>query len=265
MKYIALDLDGTLLNSQNELSENTLNYLNNIQKDGKKIILCSGRSFAGIKHLADKLNIKEHGGYIIGYNGGLVSCPRRDKDLYTNNFTKNEVEELFKIIGNHADNFVTYGPGKINCINPNDRIKRSSEIMQAEITTDFLVESPKVVLQDEIHIIDEIYEDVKQVVKRKYPNYNVFRSVPQLIEITPPNSDKASGLKKLIELEQLDENSLIAFGDGENDISMLEYATIGVAMENAMQCAKDVSDRVTLSNDNDGIAYMLEQIFRGEQ
>ncbi len=265
MKYVALDLDGTLLNSHNEISEKTHNYLLDVQKQGLKIILCSGRSYAGIKHLADKLAIKEHGGYIIGYNGGLVTCPRRNKDLFINNFTKREVENLYELVGNLADNFVTYGPGKINCKNPNERIKKSSEIMQAQITSDVFVSSPKVVLQDEIHIIDDIYKSVKELIGKSYPNYNVFRSVPQLIEITPPNSDKASGLKKLFELEQLEPDSLIAFGDGENDLSMLKYATIGIAMGNAMECAKEVANHITMSNDEDGIAYMLDKILRGEQ
>ncbi len=264
MKYIALDLDGTLLNSNHEISKTTKDYLIEIQQQGHKVILCSGRSYFGIRDLADELKIKEYGGYIVSYNGGSATCPRKEKELFTNNFTVSEVRKLYEALDHYAENFVTYGHGTINCKVPNHRIETSSKIMNAEITTDILVNSPKVVLQDEVETISAIYPKVKDVVREIDSTYNVFRSVPHLIEITPYNSDKASGLKKLFEVENLDLDSLIAFGDGENDLTMLEFAHVGVAMGNAMDEVKNVADLITDTNDNDGIVLMLKELLSNE-
>lgn len=264
MKYVAIDLDGTLLNEQHELSSKTREYLINLQNTGVQLILCSGRSYHGIKPFADLLQIEKHNGYIISYNGGAATNAVTNELLFTNNFSEKEVRNIYGLIGELAENFVTYGERTINCKIPNERIEFSSQIMQARITRNIFVDSPKIVLQDEIEHIDKIYNDVKKIIAKENAAYNVFRSVPHLIEITPPNSDKGSGLQKLFKSEKL-KGKLIAFGDGENDLTMLNHADLGVAMANAMDQVKAAADTITLSNEQDGIVYMLEKILRGEQ
>lgn len=263
MNYIALDLDGTLLNSQREISQITKDYLIDVQEAGHKIILCSGRSYLGMKPIAEILEIAKYDGYLVSYNGGVGIDVKSGTELFGNRFDVNQVKTLYDLVSSYAENFVSYGEGTINSNVINDRIKISSELMQAKITKDIFVPSPKVVLQDEVEIIEEIYPKIKEIIREYNSEYNVFRSVPHLIEITPPNSDKATGLKHLFSIKELS-GKLIAFGDGENDLSMLEYADISVAMDNAMANVKAIADFVTLSNDENGIVHQLEQILQGE-
>ncbi len=260
MKYIALDLDGTLLTSDHQLDEVTKSYLIKLQQKGHKIILCSGRSYTGIKPLADELLLEKFDGYIVAYNGGNAYRVKGDEKLFKTSFSIETVKDLYQMINNDAENFVTYGDGTINSLIHNQRIEKSAFIMQAKMTKDIFVASPKVVLQDEVAKIDSIYDQIKLKINEYNQNINVFRSVPHLIEITPKEANKGHGLEKLIEIEKLQEDNLIAFGDGENDLSMLKFATTGIAMGNAMENVKLVADHVTTTNDENGIVVALEKI-----
>ena len=90
-------------------------------------------------------------------------------------------------------------------------------------------------------------------------NLNVFRSDPFFLEILPPGIDKAYGLEKLIRVLGIQREEVIACGDGYNDITMLQFAGLGVAMENAQEATKKAADYITLSNDNDGVAHVIEK------
>ncbi len=260
MKYIAIDLDGTLLNDEHVLDEITKNYLIKIQEKGHKVILCSGRSYAGIRPLADEILLEKFDGYIVAYNGGSAYRAKESKSLFRTNFTLEVVKDIHKIVSNDAENFVTYGEGTINSLVHNHRIEKSAFIMQAKMTKNIFVPSPKIVLQDEVDVIEKIYHQTKKKINEYNKEVNVFRSVPHLIEITPKAANKGNGLRKLIEVEQLKQDNLIAFGDGENDLTMLEYASTGVAMGNAMENVKEIADFVTKTNNEHGIVIALEKI-----
>ncbi len=88
---------------------------------------------------------------------------------------------------------------------------------------------------------------------------NVYRSEPFFVELVPLNVDKAQSLSRLAEIIGITSNDMIAFGDGFNDLSMIEYAGCGVAMKNAQQPVKDVAQFVTASNDDDGVALFIEE------
>ncbi len=92
----------------------------------------------------------------------------------------------------------------------------------------------------------------------------VFRSEPFFLEIMPENTNKATSAERLIELLGIDRSEAIACGDGYNDVTMLKYAGLGVAMENACEAAKSAADFITYSNDNDGIAYVIERFIQSE-
>ncbi len=260
MKYIAIDLDGTLLNDNHMLDEVTKKYLIKLQEVGHKIILCSGRSYSGIKPLADQLMLEKFSGYIVAYNGGNAYRVKDNKKLFETKFSLKTVKDIHKIVSDGVENFVTYGDGTINSLIHNKRIEKSAYIMQAKMTKDIFVSSPKIVLQDETDVIEKIYHQTKQKIDKYNAEINVFRSVPHLIEITPKEANKGNGLKRLIEIENLKSDNLIAFGDGENDLTMLEYATMGVAMGNAMENVKAVADYITETNNKNGIVVALEKI-----
>ena len=93
---------------------------------------------------------------------------------------------------------------------------------------------------------------------------NIFRSEPFFMELTPPGIDKATSLERLLELTGLKREELIACGDGFNDVSMIKYAGLGVAMSNAQDAVKEVADEITLSNDEDGVALIVEKYMKNK-
>jgi len=101
---------------------------------------------------------------------------------------------------------------------------------------------------------------LEPLIKEKYKNtLNVYRSEPYFLEILPQNIDKAYSLSKLLEHLNLSKDEMIACGDGFNDLTMVEYAGLGVAMANAQDIVKEAADYITLSNDEDGIVHVLEK------
>lgn len=88
---------------------------------------------------------------------------------------------------------------------------------------------------------------------------NVFRSDPFFLEILPAGIDKAYGLQKLIDVLGIKREEVIACGDGYNDITMVKFAGLGVAMGNAVEQTKAAADYITLSNDDDGVAAVVEK------
>lgn len=89
----------------------------------------------------------------------------------------------------------------------------------------------------------------------------VFRSEPYFLELVPKGIDKAQSLSVLLEEIGMTKNEMIAIGDGFNDLSMIQYAGLGIAMENAQDVVKQAADFITLSNEEDGVAYAVEKFY----
>ena len=90
-------------------------------------------------------------------------------------------------------------------------------------------------------------------------DYSVYRSEPYFLEVLPKGIDKAASLERLLSRLGMGKEQMIACGDGYNDLSMIQYAGLGVAMENAVFPVKKAADYVTYSNDNDGVAHVVEK------
>ena len=109
----------------------------------------------------------------------------------------------------------------------------------------------------------EILETLMEPLRDKYHGLlNIYRSEPFFLEIMPRNIDKAQSLQKLLNSIGLTADSMICCGDGYNDLSMIEYAGLGVAMENAQPVIKESADFITRSNDNDGILHVVNLFMR---
>ena len=117
----------------------------------------------------------------------------------------------------------------------------------------------KCLLQGEPEVIAELEKLLSEKYKGKL---GVFRSESFFLEIVPSGVDKALSIDKLLKMTGIKTDECIACGDGFNDISMIKYAGLGVAMSNAKQPVKDAADYITLSNDEDGIAHLLKRISR---
>lgn len=263
-KYIALDLDGTILGANHDISKRCVTVLKKLQKKGIIIILCSGRNVSQMNFVAEKINTDNHDTFIVSDNGGVIT--EIDKGVRTvlknTKFESGELEQIVKVVRNRTKVLVTFNDGRryLQKLNLREFIRgyvRFGEVSKIGLPS----QASKLLLIDNQNKIEKIYEAVKSDVLTENSQLNVFRSVPHLIEITPNGSTKGCGLKTVFERKGWSLEDLIVFGDGENDISMFQVAGKAVAMRNAFDTVKAEADDICKSNIEDGVSIYLEQLY----
>ena len=266
MKYklLALDIDGTLTNSQKQISPKTRQALMEAQQKGLRLILASGRPTDGIRPLARQLEMDKYGGFILSYNGARVIDLSNEQVVYE----KTLAPEIIPVIGELAHKYkigvLTYVDGAVITETPEDPyIQLEARINGlplkgvenfAEAVTE---KEPKCLMTGDGEYMGKIEPEIAAALG----NLSVYRSEAYFIEIMPENIDKAVSLEKLCEYVGVTREELAACGDGYNDMPMIRYAGLGIAMANAKEPVREAADVITLSNDEDGIAVALEKYF----
>lgn len=266
MKYklLALDIDGTLTNSQKQISPKTKQALMEAQQKGLRLILASGRPTDGVRPLAKQLEMEKYGGFILSYNGARVIDLSNEQMVYE----KTLAPEIIPVIGELAHKYkigvLTYVDGAVITETPEDPyIQLEARINGlplkgvenfAEAVTE---KEPKCLMTGDGEYMGKIEPEIASALG----NLSVYRSEAYFIEIMPENIDKAVSLEKLCEYVGVTREELAACGDGYNDMPMIRYAGLGIAMANAKEPVREAADVITLSNDEDGIAAALEKYF----
>ena len=265
MKYkiLVLDIDGTLTNSKKEISPKTKKALMKAQAKGVKLVIASGRPTYGVEPLANELELSKYGGYILSFNGAKIINCETNEIMYEKNIPQDKLPEIYDLSKEQNVNILTYEGDTILTEEPDDkyiaiesRVNKMS-VKKVDSFKDY-IKSPvtKCLMVAE----GDFLANVETIVKNKVGNdLNVYRSEPFFLEIMPKNIDKAYSLNQLLKKINMTRDEMIACGDGFNDKSMIDFAGLGVAMENAQEEVKDVADYITLSNDNDGIAKVVEK------
>lgn len=262
-KLIALDLDGTLKNTKNKITSKTKEALIKAQKNGVKIVLASGRPTPGLRHEAKELELDKFGGYLLSFNGAHVSDYKTKETIYEQTLTIEEAKKAYDRAKEYNLACMTYENNiVVTEDDEDDYVKVEGNINDIAIVK---VENWKKNLKNPIHkvlltgkpefvasIIDEFKEPFGD-------SLSIYRSAPFFIEIMAEGIDKAASLDRLAKSLGIKQEEVMAFGDGYNDLSMIEYAGMGVAMNNAVDGVKARANYITLSNDEDGIAYALDK------
>lgn len=248
IKAIVLDVDGTLLNQQKEIDRPTINKLIELS-DNVKIILASARGFYRIKKYIDKLRIDNENQYTIAYNGSVV--------------VKNNGERMIDV-------FIS----KSNILVLVDFIKQYSDYHWSLYSYDFKLYSNNIEDIDDFVCKNHIYKVVAEAsesqiekLRSEIPNdffskFEITCSELTRIEFVKKGITKVTAIQYLNELLGIQENEMVAIGDGENDIAMIEYAGVGIAMGNAPMNVKEKADYVTGNCDNNGVAEAIEYLQR---
>lgn len=267
MKYkaIVLDLDGTLTNNKKEITPLTKSALMEAQSKGLRVILASGRPTYGIRPIADELQIWKYGGYVMAYNGGSITEWNSHEVVYNQTLEPSLVEALYCAAKEGKEGFeiLTYqGEGIAATDINNEYVRHEAFINKMPLTQyDNFVKQ----VQHPINkclIVGEpsqlaILE--KEAAKEMEGRCSVYRSADFFLECVPLGIDKAASLNRLLPIMHIDREDVIAIGDGYNDLSMIEFAGLGVAMDNAADEVKAKADFVTKSNEEDGVAYVIER------
>lgn len=272
---IVLDIDGTLLNSDHKISSKTKDTLIEAQKKGIKLILASGRPSSGMVEFIKELKMDEYNGFFISTNGAVaIDCFTNEilfeqtlpiqisKDIL-NHVKKFKVKPMifkddYLYVNDVYDNMVNFGEKNIN-INIIEHEARSNKFKLCEIDDlaafiDFPLQ--KILLAGDQHYLQKNYLEIKAPFENQA---NGMFTAPVYFEFVNKDTDKAKALDIIANKLNIDKDNIIAFGNGQNDCSLIKYAGVGVAMENSVQELKDLADEITLSNDDDGIVYMLEK------
>ena len=267
MKYklLVLDLDGTLTNSKKEITRHTKETLIKAQEAGLKVVLASGRPTYGVAPLANELELQKYEGYILAYNGGEIIDWKTRELMYEKQLDSDLLPYLYRCAKENDFAIVTYENEYVLTEKPDDeyvlkeallnvmKIKKVDNFLEAvkhPITKCLIVGEPsRLALLEK-----EMYEKLKD-------RMGVFRSEPYFLELVPKGIDKAQSLSVLLEVIGMTNNEMIAIGDGFNDLSMIQYAGGGIARENAQDVVKQAADFITLSNEEDGVAYAVEKFY----
>lgn len=260
-KLIVLDLDGTLTNSKKEITPRNLETLIRAQEQGVRLVLASGRPTYGIVPLAEQLRMAQFGGYILSYNGGEIIDWKTKKMMYENVLPNEVIPHLYECASKYKLPLLSYDEAEIVTEYPEDEyvlkeaflnkmaVRKASAFLE-EITLPLpkclIVGDPDLLIQVESELCIELQGRI-----------NVFRSEPYFLELVPQGIDKAMSLDVLIKELGLSREELIAIGDGYNDLSMIRFAGMGIAMANAQEPVKKAADYITLSNEEDGVAEAI--------
>lgn len=266
-QILALDLDGTLTNSEKEISEPTKEALIDIQKNGKKVILASGRPTIGVKPLADELKLSEYGGYILSFNGGCITDCQSGRIIYNRTLPDDVAAPLYHIARKYSGvDILAYTENALlSGIKPNryTDIEAFVEKMPVIEIDDFpgQITEPgnKLLITGEANTIELLKKEVSSYF-RSY--LSVYCSDPFFLEIMPAGIDKAHSLLKLLTSIGMSADEMICCGDSYNDLTMIETAGLGVAMANALPAVKEQADYITKSNDEDGILHVINEFMR---
>lgn len=268
-EIIVLDLDGTLTNSKKEISPKTKETLLNIQEEGKKVVLASGRPTPGIIALAEELKLEEYGGFILSFNGAKITNAKTKEVILNETIPQEFIRDIYLSSLEYGIGIFTYTDSQIIAGNGTDEYGRLESkinhlpIMRVDNFLDF-IDFPvnKFLMTGKPELILEVQTNLR---KKFGEQLNIFRSEPFFLEIMPSAIDKAASLEKLLQMIGKDKSQMICCGDGFNDASMIEFAGLGVAMKNAQEEVKKLADYITLSNDEDGIAHVIEKFMMNKK
>lgn len=262
-QIIVLDLDGTLTNRDKVITPKTKAALLEAQERGKKVVLASGRPTFGVMPLAKELRLPEYGGYILSYNGGMIINCKTQEVVFSRRLPVESNSKIIDLSKEHGVNILTYEDDMIITRDAScPYVEKESVINKLEVkqVADMreYVTFPvvKFLMLDDGDYLALVEPKVKAVLGK---NYSVYRSEPHFLEILPKGIDKAESLARLLELMGLKKEEMIACGDGYNDLTMIQFAGLGVAMENAVLPVRKAADYITLSNNEDGIAHVVEK------
>ena len=265
MKYklLVLDLDGTLTNAKKEITENTRQTLIEAQEQGIKIVLASGRPTYGIAPLANQLELQKYEGYILAYNGGEIIDWKTGELMYKNLLDPEVLPYLYECACKNHFAIVTYDGEYVLTEYPDDEyvLKEALlNVMKIKKVDNFLeaVKHPiaKCLIVGEPERLAVLEKEMYEVLKDRM---GVFRSEPYFLELVPKGIDKAQSLSVLLSAIGMTREEMKAVGDGFNDLSMIKYAGLGVAMANAQPVVRENADFITLSNEEDGVAHVVRK------
>ncbi|GEN95064.1 sugar-phosphatase [Pediococcus ethanolidurans] len=267
IKLVAIDLDGTLLTDEKQITDKTVTVIKQASQKGVKIVLCTGRPLTGVAEHLKKLGLAGSDQYVITYNGALVQTIEGHTiirhTLNYNDYT--DLEALSRKLRSHFHvetenhiytankNLSPYTIGESFYVRMGIRYRAVSEMPTSlKIPKGMFIDPPEKITALR-HKIPQTFLD----------NYYFVQSEPYFLEVLNKSASKGHALRDLAKRLKLKPENLMAIGDQGNDLSMLKVAGTPVAMANAISEAKQLATFITASNEEDGVAKAIQKFVLG--
>lgn len=262
-KIIFTDLDDTLLNSEKKISHIDKEAILKAQEVGVKFVLASGRPTFAMYDLAKELELEKYESFILSFNGSIITECRNGKNIFEASLTKDDLHLIYDFAKENNCHILTYLDNEIVS-------ETESEYIDVEVN---LTKMPHKVVKSFKETVDRpavkcmlleepsYLKEVEKRLKEKYGDkYSIAISKPFFLEITKLGVDKGVALKNLVETLGIKIEESIAVGDSYNDLPMLKAAGLAACVENANEDIKKVCSFISKSNNNGGMAYLIEKL-----
>lgn len=260
IKMIALDLDGTLLRSDSSVSPRTVRSIQEARARGIIVAIATGRMYATASPYGRLLGLGDIP--MMLYAGGLIQTAESRKVLFEQAIAESDAAELLALAKKMGWQMQTYIDDVLRVavydkwVQDYERITHCRAVVCGD---DFYVPQgrPNKMLSRGEH--DELERRRKLIEEAMPGRFHIIFSDPTFLEIMPKGVNKGIGLHRLGEVFHVPVEQIMAVGDSPNDLDMLKEAGFSVAVDNASPAVKEIVDYVTSSNDNDGVAEVIEK------
>lgn len=250
-RILALDLDDTLLRSDTTISARTLEALDRWRDAGNATVIATGRP---TRSIAEVLPSDLHSVPWITYNGACIYL--EDQCIYQNLIQPAAINTIVDLVNEHLPD-CAMGLEINDQLYLNRTISRTSPYSIVDLVTVAHQPAAKILFfHQEVSALQSILSalpsDTRAIISEKY----------KLVQILSATADKTHALRFLLDRMGLEMAQLVAIGDDINDVDMIRDSGLGVAVANAIPAVKAVANRMTLSNDEDGVALVIEELLQ---
>lgn len=270
----AIDLDGTLLRSDSTLSDYTRAVLSRARENQVLVVPASGRSYRSISRLVQDIPGID---YIIGGNGNIVTQVKNEEILHSVEIPRDTMYRLYQLLRDH-NGFMELYCGNDSYVEK-DRIHvlydspLPDSFCDSMMATAIPMLSTGLLLRTGVMVVNKVHtafadpdqlKVFEEVLEKEFDDLTVTHPSLYNMEIFPSCSNKDEAIRVVAEKENIPRDHIIGIGDSHNDLAMIQYAAVGIAVENGMDVLKEAADYISASNDDDGPAKVLEMVYAGK-
>lgn len=261
-KLIAIDMDGTLLKDNKTISNENIEAIKKAVEHGTKVSLATGRPIKGIEKYLKQLDLISDSNYAVGFNGAVVENTMSHKIISQDTLSQDDIEFIYKL--SKAPNIYPQIALKDSSVSP---IKNKYSELDAYLNKiTFKIGSIENVSENKnifkfmfLGEGPDLSRCISKLPKEIYDKYTVVRSEPEILEFMNKNTNKGHGVDVLAKKFGIDKSEVICIGDSFNDVHMIKYAGLGVAMGNAATEVKNIANYVTKTNEENGVAHVINK------
>lgn len=260
-KMIVLDMDDTLLTDNHTISEENKEMIFKAQEMGVYVVLASGRPTSAMIEYAKELQCDINNSYMISFNGSTITDLKENKVLFEHSLTKEQIHSIYDFSQENNTHIITYLDGKIISERNSEYIDLESTITGLELVIvpsfkDAVTTSAvKCLLLEEPSYL----KTVEPLLKIAMPELSVCMSKPFFLEAAPNGVDKGAALQIIAEKLNIQPSEIIAIGNAGNDLTMVQYAGLGVWVDNVDDELREFGDVIVASNNDHGVAEVVRR------